>query len=156
MTTVIRAGGSLDTPWVAALGCRPVTEGRADPGVGAFAAVLGVRRTAMARGHSSFTLTIRPEHMNPHGVVHGGVIYTLVDYAMGGALTSELAPGERCATLEVKINYLAPVTGGDLTADARVVSRTGRIGVLDARVHDEGARLVAFATGSFYIQSPRA
>ena len=109
----------------------------------------------MARGHSSFALTVRPEHMNPHGVVHGGVIYTLVDYAMGGALTSELAPGERCATLEVKINYLAPVTRGDLRADARVVSRTGRIGVLEARVHDEGARLVALATGSFYIQSPR-
>jgi acyl-coenzyme A thioesterase PaaI-like protein len=35
-------------------------------------------------------------------------VYSLVDYAMGGALTSRLAPGERCATLEIKINYLAP------------------------------------------------
>jgi acyl-coenzyme A thioesterase PaaI-like protein len=39
--------------------------------------------------------------------VHGGVVGTLVDFAMGGALTSLLGPGERCATLEVKINYLA-------------------------------------------------
>lgn len=91
--------------------------------------------------------------MNPHGVVHGGVVYSLVDYAMGGALTSRLDPGERCATLEVKINYLAPISGGTLRAEARVVERTKRIGVLEARVHTDGGRLVALATGSFYIQS---
>ncbi len=47
----------------------------------------------MARGCSKFELTIRPEHMNPHGVVHGGAIYTLADFAMGGALTSLLYDG---------------------------------------------------------------
>ena len=109
----------------------------------------------MEDGRSRFELTVRPEHMNPHGVVHGGVIYTLVDYAMGGALTSRLAPGERCATLEIKINYLAPATEGRLAAEARVVERTTRIGVLDARVHAEGERLIALATGTFFIQSPR-
>jgi len=126
-----------------------------DPGVGPFADLLGVHRTAMEDGRSRFELTVRPEHMNPHGVVHGGVIYTLVDYAMGGALTSRLAPGERCATLEIKINYLAPATEGRLAAEARVVERTTRIGVLDARVHAEGERLIALATGTFFIQGPR-
>jgi acyl-CoA thioesterase len=92
--------------------------------------------------------------MNPHGVAHGGVVYSLVDYAMGGALTSGLAAGERCATLEIKINYLAPAVDGTLAADAWVVQRTGRIGVLEARAH-AGATLVALATGSFYIQGPR-
>jgi acyl-CoA thioesterase len=127
-----------------------------DPGVGPFADLLGVRRAAMDDGRSRFELTVRSEHMNPHGVVHGGVIYTLVDYAMGGALTSRLAPGERCATLEIKINYLAPATAGRLAAEARVVERTTRIGVLDARVHAEGDRLIAIATGTFFIQAPRS
>jgi acyl-CoA thioesterase len=71
---------------------------------------------------------------------------------MGGALTSRLEPGERCATLEVKINYLAPVSGGELTAHAEVVSRTKRVGVLEARVSSDTGLLVALATGSFYIQ----
>lgn len=125
---------------------------REDPGVGPIAGLLGIRRTSMQGGRSTFELTIRPEHMNPHGVVHGGVVYTLVDFAMGGALTSLLEPGERCATLEVKINYLAPAVSGDVRAEACVVSRSGRVGVLEARVHGDGEQLIALATGSFYIQ----
>lgn len=122
-----------------------------DPGVGRLATLLGIRRGSMADGRARFDLSVRPDHMNPHGVVHGGIVYTLVDYAMGGALTSRLEPGERCATLEVKINYLAPVSGGELTAHAQLVSRTKRIGVLEARVLSDSGLLVALATGSFYI-----
>jgi acyl-CoA thioesterase len=110
----------------------------------------------MASGHATFEVTARAEHMNPHGVVHGGVVYTLVDFAMGGALTSLLEAGERCATLEVKINYLAPVQAGEIRAEASVVSRSRRVGVLEARVYGDGQRLVALATGSFYIQARRA
>jgi acyl-CoA thioesterase len=93
--------------------------------------------------------------MNPHDVVHGGVVYTLVDYAMGGALVSVLEPGEQCATLEVKINYLAPVTGGELAAEAAVVERRQRVAVLGARVASDGGRLVAVALGSFAISRRR-
>ncbi|MBI4637126.1 MAG: PaaI family thioesterase [Candidatus Rokubacteria bacterium] len=125
-------------------------EGASDPGP--LVRLLGIRRTSSGNGACRFDLTVRPEHMNPYGVVHGGVVYSLVDTAMGGALVSQLGPGERCATLEIKINYLAPVSEGTLAADARVVARTRRIGVLDATVRDGGDRLVAVATGSFYIQ----
>jgi acyl-CoA thioesterase len=110
----------------------------------------------MEEGRCRFELTVGPEHMNPHGVVHGGVVYALVDYAMGGAATSRLQAGERCATLEIKINYLAPVVGGPVTAEAWVVARTARIAVLEARVHADPDQLVALATGSFYIQTPRS
>lgn len=126
-----------------------------DPGVGPFADLLGLRRATMEDGRCRFEATVRPAHMNPHGVVHGGVVYTLVDYAMGGAVTSRLQPGERCATLEIKINYLAPVSEGRIAAEAWVVARTARVAVLEARVQADGDRLVALATGSFYIQTPR-
>ena len=132
-----------------------MTEERRDPGVGPFADLLGVHRASMADGRSRFELTLRPEHLNPHGVAHGAVAYTLIDYAMGGALTSRLQPGERCATLEIKINYLAAVSEGRLAAEAWVVERTARIGVLEAKVWADGDRLIALATGSFYIQAPR-
>lgn len=122
-----------------------------DPGVGPLADLLGMRRIAMEGGRARFDLTTRAEHLNPHGAVHGGVIYTLVDYAMGGALTSRLEAGERCATLEVKIHYLVPVSGGDVRAEAVVVSRSRRIGVLESKVYAGGDRLVALATGTFYI-----
>ncbi len=125
-----------------------------DPGAGPLAGLLGIRRRSMEGGACCFELTIRPEHMNPYGVVHGGIVYTLVDYAMGGAMASRLEPGERCATLEVKIQYLAHVVEGDLRAEARLVERTRRIGVLEARAYAGADRLVALATGTFYVQSP--
>jgi len=130
-----------------------VGDAREDPGVGPIAALLGIRRTSMAGGRSVFELAIGPDHMNPHGVVHGGVVSTLVDFAMGGALTSLLEPGERCATLEMKVNYLAPAVSGDLRAEARVVSRSRRVAVMEARVYGEADRLIALATGSFYVQT---
>jgi acyl-CoA thioesterase len=126
-----------------------------DPGVGPFADLLGIQRTAMQEGRARFEMTVGSQHLNPHGVVHGGALYSLVDYAMGGALTSRLAPGERCATLEIKINYLAAVSEGRVGAEAWVVARTARVAVLEARVQADGDRLVALATGSFYIQTPR-
>lgn len=125
-----------------------------DPGTGPFAALLGIRRLEMADGRGRFALTPRPEHMNPHGVVHGGVVYTLVDYAMGAALVSRLGPGERCATLEITIHYLTATTGGELTAEARVVHRSRRIAVLEGRVLGDDGREVARALGSFYVQAP--
>lgn len=106
----------------------------------------------MGDGRCVFELTIGPDHLNPYGVLHGGIPYTLVDYAMGGAMLSRLEPGERCATLEVKINYLAAASSGKIVADAVLVERTGRIGVLQARVHGDDGRLLALATGTFYIQ----
>lgn len=127
-------------------------DARHDPGAGPLAEHLGIRRLTMADGQSSFEAAVRPEHMNPHGVVHGGVIYTLVDYAMGGAVTSRLDPGERCATLEIKINYLAAAVDGTLRADAHVVERTSRTAVVHAEVRDRAERRIALATGTFYIQ----
>jgi acyl-CoA thioesterase len=132
-----------------------MVEESADPGVGPFAELLGARRAHMGDGTCRFELTAESRHLNPHGVVHGGVVYSLVDYAMGGALTSRLTPGERCATLEIKINYLAAAGAGPLFAEAKVADRTTRIGVLEARVTDGQGRLIALATGSFYIQGPR-
>lgn len=124
-----------------------------DPGVGPIASLLGMRRVSMAGGRAVFEAAIRAEHMNPHGVVHGGVVYTLADFAMGGALTSMLEPGERCATLEAKINYLAPARAGIVRAEAAVVSRGTRVAVMEARVYDDQQRLIALATGSFYVQA---
>ncbi len=124
-----------------------------DPGVGPLAAVLGIRRVSMANGRATFALTVRDAHMNPHGVVHGGVVYTLVDYAMGGAVTSGLAAGETCATIEVQINYLAAATGGDIVAEAGVLGRAPRVAVLEARVRDDTGRLLAVATGTYVIHA---
>ncbi len=120
-----------------------------------FAELLGIRAKSVGEGRARFELSVETKHLNPHRVMHGGVIYSLADTAMGAALYSRLEPGEFCTTLEIKMNYLLPVTEGEIVAEASVVQRTRRIGVLEARVLGDGDRLVALATGTFYIQSAR-
>jgi len=116
------------------------------------ARVLDLRGLTIGDGRCVWATTIGDVHRNPYGVVHGGVLFTLVDYAMGGALTSALEGGQRCTTLEIKINYVAPATEGEVLAEAWVVSRGGRIAVLEAKVTAADV-LLAVATGTFYIQT---
>ena len=121
-----------------------------------FAEMLGMRPKSVGDGRARFELDVGARHLNPNGTLHGGVIYSVADTAMGAALFSQLDPGEQCATLEIKMNYLLPVTGGSIAAEAAVVARTKRVGVIEAKVYDDGDTLVALATGTFYIQAPRS
>ena len=120
-----------------------------------FAELLGMRAKCVGDGQARFELDVERRHLNPNGALHGGVIYSLADTAMGAALFSRLDPGEQCATLEIKMSYLAPVMRGTIAVDAAVVQRTKRIGVLEAKVFGDGDRMVALATGTFYIQTAR-
>jgi acyl-CoA thioesterase len=124
--------------------------------VGQLAELLGMRFVQADDGCSTWEFAVGPQHLNPYGVVHGGVIYTLVDYAMGAALFSQLRPPERCATLEIKINYVAAASSGKIRAEAVVIERTIRIAVMEARVHADDGRLLSIATGTFYIQGAPA
>ena len=116
------------------------------------ARALGLRGLTIGDGRCVWATTIADVHRNPYGVMHGGVLFTLVDYAMGGALTSALEGGQRCTTLEIKINYVAPATEGEVRAEAWVVSKGARVAVMEAKV-TAGETLLAVATGTFYIQA---
>jgi acyl-CoA thioesterase len=74
----------------------------------------------------------------------------MADTGMGGAVYSCLNEGELCATVEIKIVYMAPVSSGRLTCDTRVVHRGKRIALLESEVKN-GERLVAKATGTYSL-----
>ena len=96
-------------------------------------------------------LEIEDNHRNPHGVVHGAVIYALADTGMGGALTSTLREGQICSTIEIKINYLRPGIKGKLRCQTGIVSQGKRTAVLESDVFDGQERLLARAMGTFMI-----
>jgi acyl-CoA thioesterase len=124
--------------------------------IGPLAELLHIANDGAADGRARYHLDVHPEALNPHGLLHGGAVYVMVDYSMGGATMSVLPPGESCATIEIKISYLSGVTGGRLTADTEIIKRGRRIVFLESRVTDEGGRLVATASGSFAIIGPSA
>jgi acyl-CoA thioesterase len=94
------------------------------------------------------------KHANPNDVLHGAVLFTLADTTMGAAVVSTLGEGEICASIEVHMRFLKPVTGGSVHAATHVVQRGRRIVQLAAEMRDDADRMVATATGSFAIIAP--
>jgi len=105
-------------------------------------------------GTSAAAVEVRPGLLNPNGVVHGGALFTMADSAMGAALHTTLAPGEYCATVEIKIHFLQPVTKGRIRCATRLVHRGSRIAVLESHL-SAGRLQVAQALGTFAIFAPR-
>ena len=96
-------------------------------------------------------LTIRPELINPAGLLSGPVAYAMIDYCMGSALWVERERGERIATIGISINYLRTAREGDVICDSTLDRRNDRVAVLRSEVTDESGRLLATAIGSFSI-----
>lgn len=119
--------------------------------IGPLAEQLHITNAGVKDGRAVYHLDVRPDLLNPQGVLHGGAVYVMVDYSMGGATTSVLPVGETCATIEIKISYLERVTGGMLTAETQIIRRGRRVVFLESKVTDDGGRLVASATGSFAV-----
>src|SRR5215475_5118163 len=89
-----------------------------------------------------------PQHANPMGTLHGGVLCDLADAAMGLAYASELERGESFTTLELKINFMKPVWRGHLRAQGKVVKRGRTVGLVECDVFDEKGSLVARASST--------
>ena len=106
-------------------------------------------------GTGTAAIEVRPELLNPNGVVHGGVLFAMADTAMGAALHTTLAQGEYCATVEIKIHFLQPVSKGKIRCTTRLVHRGSRIAVLESHIR-VGRQQVAQALGTFAIFVPRA
>ncbi|MBK6707832.1 MAG: PaaI family thioesterase [Sphingomonadales bacterium] len=115
-----------------------------------FADLIGLAVAPDGKGGSTATLTAEHGHMNPHGVVHGAVIYALADTGMGAALYPSLDAGQACATIEIKISYFRPVAGGEIRCTTQVDNKGRSIAHLTSRI-EQGEKLVALATGSFAI-----
>ena len=130
---------------------------RKDPGeagpqsVGTLGDALGMETVAREPGRSRMRMEVYPVWHNPNGVLHGGVIYTMVDYSMGSAVQPDLPEGEYCATIEAKINYLSAVREGTLTVDTEVVKQGRNIAFTESKVTDEQGKLVATGSGTIFI-----
>ena len=118
-----------------------------------FAELIDLRTQEQRAGLSRLELTVTTDHLNPHRVVHGAVVYAMADTGMGAALYPTLAEGEICATIEIKINYFKPVREGELICTTTVVNRGKTLANLDSVVHC-GDVLVAKANGTYAIFRP--
>jgi acyl-CoA thioesterase len=104
-------------------------------------------------GHSTGRLRIQPEHLNPNGVLHGAVLYAMADTGMGAAVFPTLAPGELCATIEVKMTYFKAIVRGEVVCRTVLVNRGKRVAYLESSAY-AGEVLLAKASGTYAIFTP--
>ncbi len=107
--------------------------------------LIGFRPTSIETGKAIFELEAGPQHANPMGTLHGGIVCDVADAAMGTAYASTLGEGESFTTLELKINFLRPFLSGRLVATGRTVKVGRTIGLVECDVADAEGRLVARA-----------
>jgi uncharacterized protein (TIGR00369 family) len=121
-----------------------------------FAALLGIWITEVSEGRVVFATEPSEYHYNPLGTVHGGVIATLLDSALGCAVQSMLPAGTSYTTLELKVNYLRPITEktGTVYAEGKIIHVGGRIATAEARLTDAKGKLYAHATTTCIILRP--
>lgn len=111
---------------------------------GTFNAVNGVRLTALSDGGAEGEVRLTAQHLNPLGIVHGGVYCTLMDQVAGAAACSR---GSRCVTVDCETRFLDAADGGALYGHARAVRMGHTIVVMRAWVTD--SRGVTCAEGTY-------
>jgi len=128
------------------------------------AELIGFTIEAMADGRAVGTMETGPQHFNPMGTVHGGILCDLADAAMGMAFASTLAPDEGFTSINLSINFFRPVWRSRLRAEARVTNRGKNVGYVECEVTDQDGKRIAKADSTCFIlrgeargreQSPR-
>ena len=122
------------------------------------AQLLGFAIDRVDDGNGGFSMDPLEAHQNPLGTVHGGIITTLLDSAMGCAVHTTLPPAGMYTTLELKVNFLRPAFAGGarLLAEGTVLHRGATAVLAEATITDaESGRKVAHATSTCLILPPR-
>lgn len=120
---------------------------------GGFSDHVGLEFLDIKDGYSHCRVEVTDRHLNPHDVLHGGVINTMADTGMGAALQMGLGEDEVCATIELKTNYLQSVRDGVVECETEVIHRGKSTAYLESEITQDDD-LVAKATGSFSIFTP--
>jgi uncharacterized protein (TIGR00369 family) len=115
------------------------------------ARLIGFELKEVADGRATVVLAAGPEHANPMGTLHGGILCDIADAAMGIAFASTLGQDESFTTVELKINFFRPVWQAQLKAEGTVVRRGHTIGYVECTITDEQNRLVAKAASTCIV-----
>jgi uncharacterized protein (TIGR00369 family) len=131
-----------------------ILEGRLPPPP--MASLIGARLVSVGEGESRFVCSPDESTYNPLGIVHGGLLCTLLDFAMGAAVHTLLPAGVGFSTIEIKVSFLKALRadGGEIEAHGRVLRVGGRVGFAEAHARNGDGELVGHATSSIAVLRP--
>lgn len=120
----------------------------ADP----FSKQLGIRLVSASPGKSTLQLDISNNHLNSHGTVHGGVIFSLADVAFAVASNTSGVPA---VAINTSITYMKAASSGTLIAEAKEFSSNPKLGSYVVEVYDQNREKIAVFQGLAYRKPPR-
>ena len=110
--------------------------------------LIGMVISALEFDSCRIELDVGERHLQPFGIVHGGVLATLIDTATFWAGYMRLPEDAGLVNVDLKLNYLKAVTGGYLRAEGRCLRAGRQISYAEASVIDAGGELVAHGTST--------
>ena len=114
-----------------------------------FAAETGIRLIELRSGFAKAYLQLEQRHLNSVGIVQGGAIFTLADFAFAAASNSG---GKVAVAINTTLSFLKATQTGTLHAEATEISRTRRLSVCTVRITNDAEELVALFQGTAYIK----
>jgi len=118
--------------------------------------LLGMRLTEVGDGFAVFSGVPAADYYNPADVIHGGWVAAILDSALGCAVQTRLEAGVSYSTIELKVNYVRPVTEetGEVLCRGEIIHVGRRTATSHARVVDMAGRLYAHGSCTCMIERP--
>ena len=116
-----------------------------------FNQLVGIRLVRVHRDGVTIDCKLRPALLNASGVLHGGVTATLADAAVGIAITQRIGRAGAATTVEMKLNYLRPVSSRKITARARLLHMGSTLCIGRVDMFDDAKKLVSTALVTYML-----
>jgi uncharacterized protein (TIGR00369 family) len=117
------------------------------------AELIGARLAFVGDGEVRFAWTPDESTYNPIGMVHGGLLCTLLDFAAGAAVHTQLPAGVGFSSIEIKVSYLKALRAdsGEIDVHGRALQIGRRVAFAEAHARNTAGELVGHATTSIAV-----
>ena len=119
--------------------------------------LLSMELVDVGLGYSSLEIDVARKHLQPFGMVHGGVFSSIIDAAAFWAIYPGMEdPAAGMTTVDLKLNYLAPAPSGKLIARGRQIKLGRTLGYAEAQVVNQDEKILAHGTSTVIILPGKA
>src|SRR3989338_574283 len=114
---------------------------------------LGIKQVTSKKGYCRIKLDVKQEHLNHGGIVHGGVLATLCDITLAGAVATVMKKEEWCVTIQLNIEYMDPAYFGEpIYGYGKLVRRGKTLAFVEGGVETKDKRKICKAHGIWFIK----
>jgi uncharacterized protein (TIGR00369 family) len=112
--------------------------------------LISMKIDTLEMGRSILEVDVQKKHLQPYGIVHGGVYASLIDAAAFWAAYSTIE-GSSMTTVEMKLNYLRPAASGRFIARGKSIKTGKTICLSEATVFDDNEKMLAHGTATLMV-----